>query len=280
MRLTPDLLAGLLKAPAAPPKQPTARERAAQNRLRVLCAVGAHGHLRCPDLAAACWPGARYGQQMAQRTVRNLVERGELLARRNALGGLSYVLTRPGAAALEVRGVPARHGLDLASVSGPTFTHNSLTARWCLHKRREGFQSFTEYALTNGLAPVSAQQLLRRYGKQPDAVLVRGDRLWLVEIESAPKGTAELMRIAGLVEHVGRRVLPEQPLVLAGLYLVFDSSQNHGRRIARAARERWSRYSAADQATLASRVTLARVDLGLPLVWRGCSEERLNLQRV
>lgn len=72
------------------------------------------------------------------------------------------MLTRPGAAALEVRGIPARHGLDLASVAGPTFTHNALTARWCLHKRGQGFQSFTDYALQNGLAPVSAQQLLKR----------------------------------------------------------------------------------------------------------------------
>ena len=52
-------------------------------------------------------------------------------------------------------------------------------------------------------------------------------------------------------------------------------------RIAKAARERWARYSAADQATLASRVTLARVNVGLPLVWRGCTEAPLTLaQRV
>jgi hypothetical protein len=56
------------------------------NRLRVLQAVAEHGHLRCVDLAAACWPGARYGQQMAQRTVRVLIDAGDLKARANALG--------------------------------------------------------------------------------------------------------------------------------------------------------------------------------------------------
>ena len=279
MRLTPDLLGGLLRPPAPRPKQPTSRERAAANRLRVLRVLSEHGHLRCADLAT-CWPGAKYGEQMAQRTVRVLVASGDLMPRRNCHGGLSYVLTRPGAAALEVRGIPARHGLDLASVSGPTFTHNSLTARWCLHKRSEGFKTFTEYALQNGLAPVSAAYLIKRYGKLCDAVLVKGDKLWLVETESAPKSTQELLRIAALVEHVGRRVHPDLPLVLAGLFLVFDGSQNHGRRIAKAARERWHRFSAADQATLAGRITLARVELGLPLVWRGCAEERLSLQRV
>lgn len=272
MRVSSDMLTGLLRAPPAPPKQPTARERAAANRLRVLQAVAQHGHLRTADLAAACWPAAKYGEQMAQRTVRVLLAAGDLLARRNAHGGVSYVLTRPGAAALEVRGISARHGLDLASVAGPTFRHHALTARWCLHKQAQGWQAFSEYALQNGQAPVTAQQLLRRYGKLPDAVLVRGDKLWLAETESAPKSTQELLRIAALVEHAGRRVLPEQPFVLAGLFVVFDGSQNHGARIAKAARERWHRYSAADQATLAGRITLARVDLGLLLVWRGCSE--------
>jgi hypothetical protein len=281
MRMTSEVLGGLLRPLAAKPKprQPTSRERAQANRLRVLQTVAEHGHLRCADLAT-CWPGARYGEQMAQRTVRALVASGELLARRNCHGGLSYVLTRPGAAALEVRGIAARHGLDLASVSGPTFTHNALTARWCLHQRSQGFQSFTEYALQNGLAPVSAQQLLKRFGKLSDAVLVRGARLWLVETESAPKSMQELLRIVGQAEHVGRRVHSELPLTVAGLIVVFDGEQNHGARIARAARERWQRCSAADQAALAARITLSRVHLGLPLVWRGCEEERLQLASV
>jgi hypothetical protein len=118
MRLSPDALAGLLRPPPPKPKQRTSRERAMANRLRVLQTVAEHGHLRCADLAT-CWPGAKYAEQMAQRTVRMLVEAGELMPRRNCHGGLSYVLTRPGAAALEVRSIEARHGLDLASVAGP-----------------------------------------------------------------------------------------------------------------------------------------------------------------
>jgi ATP-dependent exoDNAse (exonuclease V) alpha subunit len=42
-------------------------------------------------------------------------------------------------------------------------------------------------------------------------------------------------------------------------------------------RERWGSLSAADQALLASRVTLAAADIGLPLVWRGCAETPLRL---
>ena len=134
MRVSLDLVDGLLRPAAAKPKRPTSREQAAANRLRVLRTVAEHGHLRCSDLAT-CWPGAKYGEQMAQRTVRALVESGELLVRRNAHGGTSVVCTRVGAAALEVRGIAARHGLDLASVRGPTFTHHCLTSMWTLRKR-------------------------------------------------------------------------------------------------------------------------------------------------
>ena len=279
MRLSPhDVLGALLRKPAPPPKLPTSRQRAALNRLRVLQAVAQHGHLRCADLAL-CWPGARYAEQMAQRTVRVLVHSGDLKARANALGGLSYVLTRPGAAALEVRGVDARHGLDLASVSGPTYRHHALTSRWCLHKTAQGYAPFTEYAIVNGHAPLTRAQLLQRFKKMPDAVLVKGEQLWLVETESAPKGMSELVRICALAEHVGRKVHPDLPFVLAGIFIVFKAEQNHASRIAKAARERWSRYTSAERATLAARITLSRVELGLPLVWRGCAEERLSLER-
>jgi hypothetical protein len=279
MRVSSDALAGLLRPPPPKPKRPTARERAAANRLRVLQAIAEHGSLRCSDVAAACWPAATFGEQMAQRTVRALVAAGELMPRRNALGGVSVVLTRPGAAALEVRGIVAHHGLDLA-VSGPAYRHSALTSRWCLHKRAQGFQTFTEYAIAQGRAPLSRELLFKRLGRHVDAVLIKGDKLYAVETESAPKDTASLMRIAAMAELVGRKVHPELPYLLAGVFVVFDGEQNHAGRIARAARERWQRYSGADQALLASRVMLARVELGLPLVWRGCVEERLTLTRV
>jgi hypothetical protein len=278
MKVSMDAIDGLLRAPVKK-RQATSRERAAANRLAVLRAVAENGTLRCADLAAACWPRARYGEQMAQRTVRVLVEAGELKSRRNALGGTSFVLTRPGVAALALRGVEAHHGLDL-SVGGPAYRHSALTSRWCLHKQGQGYQAFTEYAIANGRAPLTRDQLFKRLGRHVDAVLVRGDKLFVCETESAAKATADLMRICAMTEHVGRRLHADSPLLLGGVFIVFDAEQNHAKRIAQAARERWSRYSAADQATLASRITLARVDLGLPLVWRGCSEERLALRPV
>jgi hypothetical protein len=214
---------------------------------------------------------------MAQRTVRVLLESAELLARRNGHGGTSLVLTRRGVATLELHGVAARHGLDLASVSGPTYAHHALTSRWCIHKQAQGFDAWSEYAIVTGQAPVTAQHLRARLRKMPDFILVRGTRLWLGETESAPKATAELIRIVAQAEHVGRRVHPELPYTLAGVIVLFDATLNHGSRIAKAARERWGHLSAADQAVLTSRVTLAAADIGLPLVWRGCTEAPLVL---
>ncbi len=91
MRVTTDVLDGLLRPPAPKPKQPTSRERALANRLRVLQTVAEHGHLRSSDLAAACWPTAKFGEQMSQRCVRTLVKTGELVPRRNCHGGLVII---------------------------------------------------------------------------------------------------------------------------------------------------------------------------------------------
>jgi hypothetical protein len=105
----------------------------------------------------------------------------------------------------------------------------------------------------------------------------QGQGQWAYETESAPKDTNTLMRIAAMAELVGRKLHPDLLLTLAG-FIVFDAEQNHAARIAKAARERWQRYSAADRATLAGRITPARVDLGVPLVWRGCSEAPVALR--
>lgn len=98
----------------------------------------------------------------------------------------------------------------------------------CIHKQTQGYQAFTEYALANGRAPVSRQALFERLGRHCDAVLIRGQHLYLAETESAPKATEALMRICAMAEHVGRRVHPELPLVFAGVFIVFDAEQNRG----------------------------------------------------
>ena len=67
MRVTNDVLSGLLRPPAPQPKQPTSRERALANRLRVLRTVAEHGHLRCSYLATC---GHRRHRQRRQQRPR------------------------------------------------------------------------------------------------------------------------------------------------------------------------------------------------------------------
>ena len=102
------------------------REVARRNELKCMKAVIQFGHLRICEMARAVWPQARYGEQVARRTVARMVEQGLLLERRNALGSRSLCVTRGGATWLNARGIEAQHTLDLSSVSGSTFFHRTL----------------------------------------------------------------------------------------------------------------------------------------------------------
>ncbi len=270
--LTSQDVAALLRSP---PRRPNPRAIAERNRLQCLRAIARHGHLRTCDLATL-WLGAKYAEQMSRRTVAALLRTGEIICRTNAHGGRSFVLSRIGAAYLEVRGHPAHHGLDLASVSGSTFYHNALTSRYCLMKATEGYDAYPEYSIALGHAPITKSQLIDcLQGKMPDGILVRDRRIYLVETESAPK--ADLSRVVGLAEAVGRKITRNGEWVVSGLYIVFSADQNHGSRIIRAARSRWHDHAAETRRLLASHVKLCRVTLGLPLVWLASAEGPLQI---
>lgn len=278
VRLEATELGALLRPASRRRHVPSAIERSVANGLKVLAALADFGALTCADLAAACWPRTVYGEQMAQRTVRALLRAGQVAERTSSLGTRVLVLTRPGAAALEVRGTAAHHGLDLA-VGGANYRHSALTAAWCIRRRLLGFDVYTERAIASGRAPVSREVLFKRFGKHADAALIRGDNLYLCETESAPKGSRQLMRICAIAERVGRRVDPEGPLALAGVFVLFDADENHGARVAKAANELWKDRSPDERERLAGRILLSRVALRRPLVWLGCVDERLCLAR-
>lgn len=46
-----------------------------------------------------------------------------------------------------------------------------MTARWSIHKRAQGFQSFTEYAFQQGRAPLSRELLFRRLARHLEVVV-------------------------------------------------------------------------------------------------------------
>jgi hypothetical protein len=114
-----DDVAALLRPPARRPSSGEIRRRADLAALRM---VALYGHCTVSDFARSIYPNGKCATQSAQRVARRLVgQRPPLMAeRRNALGGRSFVLTRPGAAFLEIHGTRCHHGMDLASVVGPT----------------------------------------------------------------------------------------------------------------------------------------------------------------
>lgn len=276
-----DLLQGLLtpnRSPRFRPKALSAKARAEAHRIAALKALAHWGHLRCGELARMLWPQAKCSEQMAARLMRRLEsERAEVASRLNAIGTRSYVLTRRGAAALDLVGVSAHHGMELSSVAGATCIHRLIGTAYGIAKAEQGFETFGEHAIAQGGAPAARQALAKRFLKLPDLLLVRGDKVTWVEVEASAKPMRDLQACVRIATAVGQPLLPGSPLTLAGVVFVFDQSQGHAQRIARAARQLWSERSKSERETLARRITLAHVDVGPLVRWQGFRETPLGL---
>lgn len=282
MRISPqDDLMNRLLAPASRPRIAPAslspKAKAEVARVEALKALRHWGHLRANDIARLLWPHHRYGEQMGQRLLRRLEDRGEIAARLNALGTRSYVLTRRGAAALDALNLDTRHGLELCSVGGATFVHRALGTAFGLAKQAQGFHAYGEHAIAGGLAPASRDALIKRFKKLPDLLLERGGQVIWCEVEASAKPLREIQACTRITSAVGHPLLPGSGLTLTGLTFVFDASQGHGQRIVRAARQQWSDRPVAERRVLAERVTLAHLELGPFIRWKGMREQPLAL---
>lgn len=276
-----DLLQGLLnpsRSPRLRPKAPSAKAKAEANRIAALKALSHWGHLRCSELARMLWPRAKCAEQMSARLMRRLEsERAEVASRVNAIGTRSFVLTRRGAAALDLIGVPAHHGMELSSVAGATCIHRLIGTAYGIAKAQHGFEVFGEHAIAQGVAPASREALAKRFLKLPDLLLVRGDKVTWVEVEASAKPMRDLQACVRIASAVGQPLVAGSALTLAGVVFVFDQSQGHAQRIARAARQLWSERSKGEREALARRITLAHIDVGPLVRWRGFRETPLGL---
>lgn len=293
MKLSTDDLHQLLGKPVAQPTAPkprptpqrSGREVARLNEVKVMRAVAQFGHLRVVELSRAVWPRARYGEQVARRTVARLIAQGLLLERRNALGSRSLCLTRGGAAWLDARGVEAQHTLDLSSVAGSTFFHRTLATRYLVERQIEGCQVVGEYQLLRRKAPFPIDPLVKALRKLPDGMVWQrrsagSMSVELVEQEAAAKARQELEKCLKAAELVGYPLDPEGRYRIGGLVFVFDRELNHAGRILLAASSLWGRRPSAERAELEKRVKLVGVELRDPLVWVSSSVTTLHALRA
>lgn len=257
---------------------------AQENELKVLKAVNLFGHLRRSEIAAAIWPTSspRSAEAMVRRTVKRLLDSGDLLERPNSLGGLSLILSPRGATKLNSEGLDADDGKNLSSVEGPQFYHRTLGTRYLIEKAVAGAEVFGEYALIKGRAPVSRAHLSERFHKYPDGLAVYpGEHRhyqpeytaadW-IEVESAFKADDDYEKLINIAWKVGSFLNASDTCVLDRVVFVFDIRQRHEQAILSYLR-RTVASRLTDAALLVLRsVILARVRIRTPLVWEQVEE--------
>lgn len=267
--------------PYFPVKQ-NGRHVAWVNELKVLKVLRLFGHLRRQEIAMAVWPkgSAQSAYIMACRTVKRLLDSGEVLSRRNTLGGDSFVLSAKGVSTLRLHGETAQEGYTLA-FDGPQFFHRTLGTSYLLDKARNGHEVFGEFAVIKGMAPVTRDFLRQKFKKVPDGLIVYDSKTmgftdgyrgadW-VEVESAYKNYEELEKSLSLLTK-NSELNAAGNLTLNKLVFVFDSRQRHDRPIIRAARQFLKEHPELSGEVLLNEIVLAKCFVEVPFAWRGVVE--------
>lgn len=271
--------------PATNARGASSREVAHRNERLALQLVGYFGHLRTLDLATALYPGAEHksAYEMARRTVRRLAGAGELLERRNAIGGVSYVLGRRGVSRLQQAGFDAKTGYEISSVAGGTFLHRTLTTCYLLKRMHEGAHPIGEYALLTGQTELEPLRLKAAYRKLPDGLCITtghpaypaGAQLveW-VETEFSYKPDDELDRVIALEGAIGPPLAGMSGSVFDRLTVLCDRASGHAERIL-ARIPKWMSMHAgrfADRDAGFDSVFLALADIQAPMTVTGFAE--------
>lgn len=222
------------------------------NEVRVLRALHRCGWLRTRDIAALVWQRwARQptgepsllpptptsaGLRMAQRTLRRLRDKRQVLSSRAPDGSLIYALAEAGARALQELGVAAATGKDLMrTFSAAHYRHRCIANAIALGAIIEGYRVSTEREIAQGLWLGGEAGIA---GKRPDA-LIRGDsRVWWVEVERSRKNSADYARLLAWLVAVRQDIASPASSVLLGPNLrwakvVFICTEAFQRRLKR-----------------------------------------------
>lgn len=209
------------------------RAVARENEVRVLRALHRCGWLRTRDLGALVWrrwarqpagepsltpaiPTAA-GMRMAQRTLKRLRDKRQVLSSRAPDGSLIYALAEGGARLLQELGLAAASGKDLMrTFSTAHYRHRCISNSVAISAIVEGYRVSTEREVAQGAwlggeAGIAA--------KRPD-VLIRGnDRVWWIEVERSRKNDADYARLLAWLQAVKQDIARPSGASLLGANL-------------------------------------------------------------
>lgn len=243
------------------------------NEQRVLKIVHDFGHIRVPELAAAVWPASstESGEKMALRTTRRLLGAGLLLARINAFGTTSFVLSARGAASLSAYGVEARDGYDIQGVSGPTFAHRTLGTAYLARLAGNEAAVWGEYAINKNRSPFSLPELRQRYRKVPDGISVGSvietndgrtiTYLNWIEVENSFKSNVDLDQVTALARRFVDEIDEDGSARFAWLTVVVPNGLHHEERLL----DSFKRVLPRNRSDVVDMVQVVRVDVVPPL---------------
>lgn len=188
------------------------RAIARKNELRVLRALRRFGWLRTRDIAALIWQRwaamapadvpsfeppthTSAGLRMAQRTLRRLFERRQILRGHGPDGCVIYALAEAGTHALSQYGVASATGKDLIRrVSAGYFRHRCISNEVAIGGIVGGFRVSSEREIAQGLWLGGKDGVC---GKKPDVILRNAatSALWWVEVQRSRMNAPDYKRL-------------------------------------------------------------------------------------
>lgn len=167
---------------------------AQENRGAVLRWINRFGGLTSRQAARLVWQNTPSGIQMAQRSLRRLLDHHMLLPRRLPNGGIIYVLSERGAWALRDLGVEEASARGHRDLRFDKPMHRLLANDFVIDQHLAGRRIWTEFEIQRQRAPVPKISATTEF-RIPDAVFELPDGLVWVEVENAYKGPERIRQL-------------------------------------------------------------------------------------
>jgi hypothetical protein len=208
-----------------------------------------------------------------------MLENREPLKHPHNLGSKSFLFAQRRANRLTDLGLETSAGLEITSPTSKQFWHRTLGTNYLISHMNPGTGALSENALRQQWSLVPKEKLVSVYNKVPDGLVFVPARPrgfptdntkavdW-IEVESADKSNAELMKIFELTKYAELLLADIPGLSLDRVCLIYDAKGGHERRILRAVKKFLEAHPEYED-TLPHVLYLVRCHLRRPLTWLG-----------